>query len=114
KSDSRKSKPAFTFIYYNNIQCGFKANVLMKALKNPKKRQHKRGYINQLYPLLLSLYVDKLFNCISKSFTSFKRWNFASRNLYFLTSLRITSFSSRTFTYFKVTKADNLYFFTAF
>src|SRR5699024_8140442 len=65
-------------------------------------------------PLLLSLYVDKLFNCISKSFTSFKRWNFASRNLYFLTSLRITSFSSRTFTYFKVTKADNLYFFTAF
>src|SRR5699024_5565110 len=88
----------------------------LKQKRNPVSTEFLFCYLTEFCPslLLLSLYVDKLFNCISKSFTSFKRWNFASRNLYFLTSLRITSFSSRTFTYFKVTKADNLYFFTAF
>src|SRR5690625_930505 len=68
----------------------------------------QKGYVQRTRYFCVTL----VFNRISKCFTSFECRNFASRDLNFLTRLWITPFSSCTFSYFKVTKADNLNFFT--
>src|SRR5699024_3937716 len=52
-----------------------------------------------------------LFNTFFKGFSWFECRNFTCRNFNFFPCLRITSFAFRTFAYFKVPKADKLYYF---